>query len=259
MRPPAIVTTSWDDGHSFDLKIADLLAQHGLHGTFYVPIKGHHSSARMSSLELSSLAAMGLEIGAHGVSKPNLTLCTPEQLDREVGWSKQRLEDELGQAVRMFAYPRGRYNRQVISAVKQAGFWGARTSRMLARSIDFDRFRMPTSVQAYPHTATGYLRNLGRSFSIGRTTEFLMRLQASRSWVGLAMALFDKVLCEGGGWHLYGHSWEVNDLRLWTDLAEVFAYVAERPGVLYLPNSKVLGLLPQESIPPALADNIPAY
>lgn len=259
MRPPAIVTTSWDDGDSSDLKIGEMLGQHGLHGTFYVPIKGHHASGRMSSVELFSLAAMGVEIGAHGVSQPNLTLCTPEQLDLEVGWSKQQLEDELGQPVRMFAYPRGRYNRQVISAVKQAGFWGARTSRMLARGIDFDRFRMPTSVQAYPHSATGYLRNLGRSFSIGRTTEFLKRLQASRTWVGLAVAFFDKVLREGGVWHLYGHSWEVNDLQLWTELAEIFAYVAGRPGVLYLPNSKILGLLPQESFPPPLADNISAY
>ena len=259
MRPHAIVTTSWDDGDSGDLKIGELLARHALHGTFYVPIKGHHSSGRMSSAELSSLAAMGFEIGGHGVSRPNLTLCTPEELEREVGWCKQELEDELGQAVHMFAYPQGRYNRQVISAVKQAGYWGARTSRMLARRIDFDRFRMPTSVQAYPHSATGYLRNLGRSFSIGRTTEFLMRLQTSRSWMDLAAALFDKVLREGGVWHLYGHSWEVNDLRLWSELEDIFDYVAERPGVLYLSNSKVLGLLPQESFPPSLADDISAY
>lgn len=75
----------------------------------------------------------------------------------------------------------------------------------------------------------------------------------------LAAALFDKVLREGGVWHLYGHSWEVNDLRLWTELDEIFAYVADRPGVLYLSNSKVLGLLPQESFPPSLADDVSAF
>ena len=32
----AIVTTSWDDGHSTDLRVAELLAAHGLKGTFYV-------------------------------------------------------------------------------------------------------------------------------------------------------------------------------------------------------------------------------
>lgn len=259
MRPPAIVTTSWDDGNPSDLKIAELLSRRGLHGTFYVPIKGHHVSGRMSRAELASLAAMGLEIGAHGISQANLTLCTPEQLDYEVGGSKQQLEEELGQAVRMFAYPRGRYNREVVSAVREAGYWGARTCRMLARGMEFNRFRMPTSVQAYPHTARGYLRNLGRSFSIGRTTEFVMRLPASRSWVKLARAVFDKVLREGGVWHLYGHSWEVDEMQLWPDLDDVFAYVGGRPGVLYLPNSKVLGLLPQESFPPALADDISVY
>ncbi len=254
MQSPAIVTTSWDDGDSADLKIAELLAEHRLGGTFYVPIKGHHSSTRMSSLELCSLAAMGFEIGAHGVSLPNLTLCTPEELAREVCWCKQQLEDQLGEAVRMFAYPRGRYNRHVISSVKQAGYCGARTTRMLARSIDFDPFQMPTSVQAYPHSTSEYLRNLGRSFSIGRTTVFLTWLQHLSNWVDLGEALFDAVLSEGGVWHLYGHSWEVNDLRLWGALDEIFAYVSMRSGVLYLPNSGVLGVAPQESCPPSLVN-----
>lgn len=254
MQSPAIVTTSWDDGDAADLKIAELLAEHRLEGTFYVPIKGHHSSVRMSSMELCSLAAMGFEIGAHGVSLPNLTLCSPEELAREVCCCKQQLEDQLGQAVRMFAYPRGRYNRHVISTVKKAGYLGARTTRMLARGIDFDPFRMPTSVQAYPHSASEYLRNLGRSFSIGRTTEFLTWLQHWRSWVDLAEALFDTVLREGGVWHLYGHSWEVNDLGLWSALDEIFAYVSMRPGVLYLPNGKILGREPQESYPPSLVN-----
>ncbi len=256
MPTPVVVTTSWDDGYSADLRIAELLAAQGLGGTFYVPIKGHHASARMSSSDLWSLAEMGFEIGAHGVSHPNLTLCTPAELACEVGWSKQQLEDELGRAVGMFAYPRGRYNHHVISSLKQAGYWGARTTRMLARNINFDPFQMPTTVQAYPHSASGYLRNLGRSFSIGRTTEYLARLQQSGSWVDLAVALFDAVLREGGIWHLYGHSWEVDELQLWSVLEEIFSYVAMRPGVLYLSNSKVLSQLPQESCQSSLAGNV---
>jgi hypothetical protein len=32
------ITTSWDDGHPSDLRVAELLIKHGLRGTFYVPM-----------------------------------------------------------------------------------------------------------------------------------------------------------------------------------------------------------------------------
>jgi len=129
---------------------------------------------------------------------------------------------------------------------------------MLARGINFDPFQMPTSVQAYPHSASAYLRNLVRSFSIARTAEYLSRLQQSRNWIDLAKALFDGVLRKGGIWHLYGHSWEVDELQLWNGLEEIFSYVAQRPGVLYLSNSEVLSLAPQESHASSMAGSASA-
>lgn len=255
MPTPVIVTTSWDDGDPTDLKIAELLAAWGLCGTFYVPIQGHHTPKRVNGSDLRFLAEKGFEIGAHGVSHSNLTQCNPEDLAREVGYSKRYLEDELGRAVRMFAYPNGRYNHQVVLSLKEAGYSGARTTRMLARTIHFDPFQMPTSIQAYPHSRSRYLRNLGRAFSILRTTEYLLRLQQAGRWVDLAKTLFDAVLRNGGVWHLYGHSWEVDELQLWNSLKEIFSYVSMQPGVLYLSNSQVLNLSPQESCQTSLANS----
>jgi hypothetical protein len=48
------------------------------------------------------------------------------------------------------------------------------------------------------------------------------------------------VLTEGGIWHLYGHSWELEALNLWDELAEMLDYVAHRPGASYLLNSQVV-------------------
>ena len=31
------ITTSWDDGHQLDLRVAELLTKYRLHGTFYIP------------------------------------------------------------------------------------------------------------------------------------------------------------------------------------------------------------------------------
>ena len=239
---PSIVTTSWDDGDPLDLEVARMLADRALPGTFYVPIRGHHPYARMNRAGLLSLDSRGFEIGAHGVSHPNLPQCDTEQLAREVETCKKRLEDDLGKEVSMFAYPNGRHNTKVIVAVKRAGYIGARTTAMLARGLNFDPYRMPTSVQAFPHSQFQYFKNFLTSSNFKSSWGRLAPLPRARNWVELAMLLFDTVVSKGGVWHLYGHSWEINDFKLWEELRVVMDYVANRPGVLYLPNSEVVRL-----------------
>lgn len=240
---PVVVTTSWDDGDPLDLRLARMLADRRLAGTFYIPIKGHHRSARMDRAGMLSLDSQGFEIGAHGVSHPNLPQCDAARLAREVITSKQRLENDLGKEVSMLAYPNGRHNSTVIASVRRAGFVGARTTAMLACELTFDPFRMPTSVQAFPHSQLDYLKNFLTSGDFRRNWSHLTQLPRARRWVDLAMHLFDSVVSSGGVWHLYGHSWEINDFKLWEGLRVVLDYVSNRPGVLYLPNSGVVRLM----------------
>lgn len=242
-----IVTTSWDDGDPLDLQIAGLLSAHRLQGTFYIPIKGHHNLVPMNQAELRAVAAQGFEIGAHGVSHPNLTDCEPRELAQEVESSKKFLEDCLGAEVRAFAYPRGRYNASVISSLKRAGYVGARTTRMLAHQLTFDPFRMPTSAQVFPHSQLDYLRNIARSFYLEGSWEHSTLLRLRRTWTDLAKGLFDAVMQTGGIWHLYGHSWEIEAQGLWNSLKTVLDYVSNREGVLYLTNSQALDHLPAKS------------
>ena len=231
-----IVTTSWDDGDPADLRVAELLAARKLPGTFYIPVKGHHQSSRMNAAEMLELDGQGFEIGAHGVSHPNLPECSPQQLIVEVEGSKKRLEDDLGKTVSMFAYPRGRHNRKVIASLQHAGYAGARTTAMLARELKFDPFRMPTSVHVFPHSRLEYFRNLARVWDFRRAWAYATHFRDAKNWVELAKILFDSIQCSGGIWHLYGHSWEIEELRLWDGLTEVLDYVAHRSGVSYIPN-----------------------
>ena len=237
-----IVTTSWDDGDPLDIRVAELLAPRNLPGTFYIPVKGHHKSNRMGFTEMLALDSQGFEIGAHGVSHPNLPQCDAEQLIVEVESCKKHLEDYLGKPVSMFAYPRGRHNNKVIASLKQAGYTGARTTAMLAHHLAFSPFRMPTSVHVFPHSRLDYLRNLARECDLRRTWAYATHLRQVGNWVELAKYLFDSVLRDGGLWHLYGHSWEIEELRLWNGLKEVLDYVANRPGVTYMSNCAAVGL-----------------
>ena len=241
---PRIVTTSWDDADFSDLRIADLLYSRRLSGTFYTPITGHHGPRAMGRQDLVDLQRAGFEIGAHGLSHLVLPQCDRRQLTREVEYCKAHLEQMLGEPVRMFAYPRGRYTGMTIRSVKRAGYLGARTTQMLAQGFCFDPFRMPTTVHVYPHSLSDYVRNSVRAAAFGGAWKYLKQLRQAGSWVALAKALFNLTLQEGGIWHLYGHSWEVAELSLWDDLEEVLDYVSGREGVQYLSNGATIGSLP---------------
>jgi peptidoglycan/xylan/chitin deacetylase (PgdA/CDA1 family) len=239
---PTIVTTSWDDGHPCDLRLAEALGESHMPATFYVPLVGEGGRAVLHTAALRSFLDQGFEIGAHTVTHQILPELNNTALLKEVFGSKQLLEDELGQEVRMFCYPRGRYDSRVIRSVRQSGFLGARTTRMLSQSLPFSRFEMPTSLQAYPHPPMNYLKNLGKRRDLVGIASYVTKYSKCKNWAEMGKIMFDDVLREGGIWHLYGHSWELEEFGLWDQLQELFSYVSNRPGVIYASNSKALEL-----------------
>jgi peptidoglycan/xylan/chitin deacetylase (PgdA/CDA1 family) len=253
IEKPRVVTTSWDDGDCADLKLAELLQSSGVSGTFYIPI--NYRERPLDHAQLKGLASEGFEIGAHGLSHKSLSRLSPVDLAHEISPCKPILEDIIGREVRMFCYPRGHYDARVVSAVKEAGYWGARTVRMLAIRPAFDSFEMPTTLQLYPHSSFTYLKNATSAWRLEGLKTCMLQMPRLGSWLELGKRLFDAVLENGGIWHLYGHSWEVERLGLWENLREILDYVGGRDGVSYVPNCR---LVPQpQPITPLLKKNIP--
>jgi peptidoglycan/xylan/chitin deacetylase (PgdA/CDA1 family) len=238
--PRVFVTTSWDDEDRTGLKVAESLRRFRLAATFYVPTGklGHGDS--LAAADLRTLAAAGFEIGAHTVSHPILTEVGPGELAREVGECKATLQEIVGAEIGMFCYPKGRFNRAVVKAVERAGYRGARSTQMLASSTAFDRFAMPTTLQAYPHRRSNYARNLVRLGALGALLKSVPDLIGFQDWLRLGQVSFDRVLRNGGVWHLYGHSWEIEKLGLWDRLNEMLEYVSGRNGVEYVTNGELL-------------------
>lgn len=50
-----LFTTSWDDGHPLDLRLAELLVTYGFRGTFYVPCRNWQGEPVLSGRELRDL------------------------------------------------------------------------------------------------------------------------------------------------------------------------------------------------------------
>jgi peptidoglycan/xylan/chitin deacetylase (PgdA/CDA1 family) len=241
MEKTRIVTTSWDDGDCADLKVAELLNCRGVRGTFYVPI--NYRKRALDHNQLRSLASGDFEIGAHGFSHKLLWHLSPQGLAKEVRPCRPILEDIIGREVRMFSYPGGRYDASVVRALQEAGYWGGRTVCMLATRPTANPFEMPTTLQMFPHPWFTYLKNVARAHSLESLQMFLVQRRRLQSCLALAKALFDLVLENGGIWHLYGHSWEIDNFGLWADLGEILNYVGGREGVSYVSNCALVSSL----------------
>lgn len=246
-RKLKIVTTSWDDGDARDVRVAELLAAHKMRGTFYCPIKAFNGSPALSATQKREMISEGFEIGAHTIDHEILSEVPVEKLDYIVGTCKNMLEDALGERIAMFCYPAGRYTPKVVDALKKANYDGARTICLLATDTSYGRYDLPTSIQAYPHTRMEYLRNIVRSRKASRLFDYVARLGADDNWAAIGKKLFDRVMEQGGVWHLWGHSWEIDELGQWDELREMLTYVSSRSDVLYLTNGQMVQHFKQHS------------
>ena len=227
MPPQAFITTSWDDGHPADMRVAEMLARHGLTGTFYVPRSVE--TGVMSLSQLRELAGQ-FEVGAHTLNHVFLSDTDDATARSEIAGSKSWIEDTTGKPCAMFCPPAGRYKRQHLPMFREAGFVGIRTVEFM--SLDFPRphrnglVEMPTTMQAFPQPVWNYAKNLAKRMALSNFMRYALHGR-SREWAVLARRLVRRALQEGGVFHLWGHSWELEQTGQWARLQEVFGLLGE--------------------------------
>jgi peptidoglycan/xylan/chitin deacetylase (PgdA/CDA1 family) len=235
----AIVTTSWDDGHPLDLRLAGILSALGMRGTFYVPID-YDAQPRMTLAELNALRSMNMEIGSHTVTHPRLTRVTDQVALREFRESKETLEQMLGEAVPSFCFPEGKFARRFQPLLRAAGYRLARTTVAFRTDSNFDPYAMPVTFQLWPHSRRVIARHALREGNLLGLSKWAGRWRGQTDLPALAESIVEHIQQNGGILHIWGHSWEIEQASLWPLLHEVMTRVANRPGVEYLTNRELL-------------------
>ena len=215
----AIITTSWDDGNPLDLKLAELLKKYDIPATFYIPVDNTEREC-MNSQQIRELAR-SFDIGGHSYHHEDLTKVYPKEAGREIVEGKKRLEDIIGKEVLSFSYPHGRFNAQLMNIVKEAGFIGARTVMLLTRSIK-DPFKMATMIDVGHWWFTHYILHSLASRDPHLSLFMLKNNLFSKGWEKIALETLRFVVDNGGIWHLWGHSWEVEENKDWAKLEGIF-------------------------------------
>lgn len=226
MASKTYITTSWDDGHPLDLRVADLLAKFDLSGTFYIPRANEKPT--LTECEIRALSA-AYEIGAHTLGHQVLTEVPLARAESEISDSKSWVENVTGANCRMFCPPQGKYGRQHILMAERAGYVGFRSVALL--SLDLPQrvggiMLMPTTIQAHSHDAMAYARNTLKRAALRGIWRFITHGR-SRDWPVLARSLACEATTRGGVFHLWGHSWELQDNDQWDRLECTLALLGD--------------------------------
>lgn len=230
-----IFVTSWDDGHPLDERVAELLSRYGVQGTFYVPIRNREGRPVMSADALRRLAGADFEIGSHTLDHVYLTTCSPAAVDEQIGEGKARLEQSLGKRVDGFCYPGGKVNPAIRAAVRRAGFKYGRTIENMRSDLGTDPYCVPTGLQFFPHARRVLWTNFMRYGHYQKRARMFSLALAARPWWERLPRIAEVLSDSDAVIHLWGHSWEVEEYGLWSELETTLERMAglasERMGV----------------------------
>ena len=236
MSSKFLVTTSWDDGHPLDIKIAEMLTRFGIAGTFYVPLQSEFGV--MDRNQIRELSRR-FEIGAHTLNHVYLDSVSRDIAQRQIVESKAALEDICASECRLFCFPGGRFAPEHLEIVKQAGYSAVRTVEMMSLQPPALRSGLaviPTTLQVFQHSRLSYIKNVAKRWGLKNIIPLSLSLRNSELLTTVHL-LLDRAAQTGGVFHLWGHSWEIETHGLWPNLESVLSLISSyRPRAKFVAN-----------------------
>ncbi|HEY1296634.1 MAG TPA: polysaccharide deacetylase family protein [Chloroflexota bacterium] len=129
--PSGCIVLSFDDSLASQLRNAvPVLTDLNISAMFFV-MPGFHDGVHqyMDDVGIRALQSAGQVVGAHTCHHATLPLLAPSPMMAELADCKRQIENIIGVPVRYLAYPNGAVNQSVLSAVIQAGYRAAFTTR----------------------------------------------------------------------------------------------------------------------------------
>jgi peptidoglycan/xylan/chitin deacetylase (PgdA/CDA1 family) len=228
------ITTSWDDGHPCDRRLADLLGKYNLKATFYIP-RQNPGRPVMKETEIAGLGRH-FEIGGHTLRHRNLRRLSAGDERAEIDGSFHWLRSLLQKDPVSFCPPFGAYSKRSLAAIYAAGYRVVRGVELL--SPDPAAGVLPTTVQMFDHN----------SFTLFKHLLKRGRIRNLRLWIGsrctadtrrLVDHYLEFVAMHGGTLHLWGHSWEIDEHAYWDKLEHIFSAVSNLPDFTYVENGQL--------------------
>lgn len=125
--PPKPVVLSFDDGYREDFtNVRPLLLSHHWPAVLNLAVQ-NVLDRKLTIPQLRAMVGDGWEVDAHTMTHVDLTTVFGAELRYQVAGSRRWIQRRLHVPVAFFCYPSGRYDSEVLRAVRSAGFLGATT------------------------------------------------------------------------------------------------------------------------------------
>lgn len=232
-----LITTSWDDGHIKDFRLADLLDKYNLAATFYIPA-ANHEHAVMNEKEILELSKR-FEIGGHTMNHTRINTTSERMFKTEIEGCYVWLTNLLGKEPKSFCFPGGVINQPATEYAFKTGFKIIRTTELLNSWFDTKDYVVPTTMQVYNHSSFTYYKHLAKRFKIQSLLLYLKSGSSGSLRKNLEYYL-EHIQLHGGCFHLWGHSWEIEEFNLWDELEELFKTMSNLPEFTYVSNEGLL-------------------
>lgn len=139
------IIISFDDGYRDNYENAfPLLRKYGYVGVFFVftQVIDTYNVSYLTWEMVKEMHQAGMEFGSHSYRHSDLANRDVDFLVYEILGSKEAIEERIGEPVRFFSYPSGRYDELTIRVLDSAHFWGAVTTQWGIEHAFPDRFEM---------------------------------------------------------------------------------------------------------------------
>lgn len=151
------VVITFDDGYQdFYTDAFPVMKQCGFTATIFLATdRIQDTAARIEGADyltwrdVRELHAEGIRFGSHTVTHPDLRSLGPEQINYELGYSKETIEQKLGAPVQSFSYPFAfpeedrDFTRFLVDTLKNHGFENGVSTILGRAKIGSDRFCLP--------------------------------------------------------------------------------------------------------------------
>jgi peptidoglycan/xylan/chitin deacetylase (PgdA/CDA1 family) len=188
--PDSAFVITFDDGYQSVYQEAfPVLQEFGFTATIFITV-GEESSDRLPGMEgrtmlswqeVEEMHRLGITIGSHTLTHPDLTSVSLNRIETELQRSKRMIEDRLSVPVTCFAYPYGYYDRPGREIVRR--------HYDCACSSQLGRVKMSSDLYALERVETYYLRT-HRLFELMLSPLFPFYLQARRLPRAIRQAFF---------------------------------------------------------------------
>lgn len=224
-----MLTLSYDDGVTQDIRLIELFNKYGLKATFNINSEllglggelireGKTVSHIKNKPEDVKAIYSGHEVAVHTLTHPNLTETEDAEIIRQVNQDRENLSDLVGYQVYGMAYPCGGVNNNDHVAQVIRDNTPIKYARTITSSHSFDKqtnlLRFNPTV--YHHAEWDKLFELGEKF--------------------VSMPSTDKPQI----FYIWGHAYELDIHNTWDRMEEFCKMVSGKSDIFYGTNSQVL-------------------